>query len=235
MKYEAVIFDLFGTLVSPFSFQKHEQTLSEMAAILEISPQDFARMFEDETRYMRETGGFITIAANIEYICQQLNVQVEAEKVAEAAQMRLNFTRHTLTPRPDATETVTKLKTTGHKTGLISDCSPEVPYLWQELPFASLVEAPIFSCSVKLKKPDPRIYRLACERLEVTPQSCLYVGDGGSQELTGALEVGMHPVLIRGSLEDTYDAYRPDVEEWQGDKVSTLSDILTLIGSKPLE
>jgi len=40
------------------------------------------------------------------------------------------------------------------------------------------------------------MYRLACTGLAVTPAECLYVGDGGSGELTGAAAVGMRPVLL---------------------------------------
>ena len=87
----------------------------------------------------------------------------------------------------------------------------------------------MFSCSVGLKKPDPRIYQLAANRLEVEPESCLHIGDGGSNELTGASKVGMHPVLIRIPSEDSADAYRIDWEEWHGLTISSLKDVLTLL------
>ena len=43
-------------------------------------------------------------------------------------------------------------------------------------------------------KPDPAIYLRTAEELEVSPEECLYVGDGGSNELFTAKEVGMKPV-----------------------------------------
>jgi putative hydrolase of the HAD superfamily len=115
----------------------------------------------------------------------------------------------------------------GHKVGLISDCSPEIPHVWRETTLVSLVEAPVFSCVVGLKKPDPCIYHLACERLAVDPRACLYVGDGGSRELTGAAQVGMHPVLIRD--RDERDAFRVDSEDWDGPTISTLREVLSLV------
>jgi len=78
-------------------------------------------------------------------------------------------------------------------------------------------------------KPDARIYRLACEQLEVKPQECLYVGDGSSHELTGASRVGMHAVLIRVPYEDTYDAHRIDTEEWNGSTISALREVPGLL------
>ncbi len=35
------------------------------------------------------------------------------------------------------------------------------------------------------------MYETACAHLGVDPGECLYVGDGGSQELSGATAVGM--------------------------------------------
>ena len=122
------------------------------------------------------------------------------------------------------------LKQAGYKIGLISDCSSEVPILWPNTPFFSLVDAPIFSCAVGFTKPDPRIYRIVCNRLAVVPQDCLYIGDGGSYELTGASQIGMHTLLIRVPYEDGYDFYRTDAKKWEGPVISRLKDVLTFIG-----
>jgi FMN phosphatase YigB (HAD superfamily) len=37
----------------------------------------------------------------------------------------------------------------------------------------------------------------------VSPDRTLYVGDGGSKELSGTADVGMHPVLIETLHDDT--------------------------------
>ncbi len=129
-------------------------------------------------------------------------------------------------------ETLTLLKAASYKIGLISNCSAEVPLLWQDTPFASLVDFHIFSCKVGLRKPDPRIYRLACELLAVEPHSCLYVGDGDQGELAGASQAGMQAVLLRVPYpEDTYGlAYdHQEAEEWQGPAISALKDVLALV------
>ena len=82
-----------------------------------------------------------------------------------------------------------------------------------------------------MQKPDPRIYRLAAEQLAVEPAACLYVGDGESHELTGALRVGMHPVLVRVPGEDSSDLFRVnyEAEEWDGPVISSLKEILPLL------
>lgn len=53
----------------------------------------------------------------------------------------------------------------------------------------------VFSCNVGLLKPDRQIYELAMEHLNVSPEQCLFVGDGGSNELCGAKSAGMGTVF----------------------------------------
>ncbi len=221
----AVIFDLFGTLVDMFPFQEYERVLSEMANVLSVPLDDFQRLW-GETFNERATGDFPTIEVNIEYICWALGMNVEAAQIEEASRIRFDFTRRSLTPRDDAVETLNLLRSAGHKIGLISDCTPEVPVLWPDTPFAELVDAALFSATVGIAKPDPRIYRLACEQLGVVPEICLYVGDGSSHELTGASKFGMRAVLIRVPYEEDYDYYRPDAKKWKGPVISTLKDVL---------
>ncbi len=228
MKYKAVIFDLFGTLVDNFSMREHDAVKRQMAAALSAPPEDFARLW-GETFNKRATGAFRSTKDNIEYICQRLGVRPKGECIKLAVKIRVDFTRHSLKPRDDAPETLTQLIQEGYRIGLISDCSSEVPLLWADTPFAPLIHAALFSCVVRLMKPDPRIYRLACEQLGVKPQECLYVGDGSSHELTGASRLGMHAVLIRVPYEDTYDAHRIDAEEWNGPTIVSVREVLGLL------
>ena len=94
---------------------------------------------------------------------------------------------------------------------------------------SELVDVAVFSATVGLRKPDPRIYNMALEKLEVKASECLYIGDGSSHELTGALKVGMHPVLIRVPYETSEDSYRIDEEDWDGRVISSLKDVMDLL------
>jgi putative hydrolase of the HAD superfamily len=232
MKYQAVVFDLFGTLVDNFSIRESQRALSQMAAILSAPSQDFTSLWTIDTWHMRAAGAFKTIEESIEHICHLLGLCPDKKQVKRASQIWFSFTLHTLTPRPDAIATLSRLKQAGYRIGMISDCSTEVQLRWQETAFAQIIDTSILSCAVGLKKPDPRIYRLACQLLEVIPQDCLYVGDGSSCELTGAAHVGMHPVLIRTRGEDSGDELRPEAEEWQGMSISALEEVLQVVGSQ---
>ena len=226
-KYAAVIFDLFGTLIDNLLMREYEGILAEMAAVLSAPPDAFVQWWSD-TSYERNTGILPSPEPCIRYICQKLGVYPDDTQIRLASKLRFDYTRRCMVPRPDALEVLSHLKSNGYRTGLISDCTAETPAIWPDTPFAPLIDVAVFSCQAGFKKPDPRIYHLALEQLAVEPQSCLYIGDGSSQELTGASQVGMHPVLIRLDTDST-DAHLVNREQWDGPSVSSLRDVLMLV------
>jgi putative hydrolase of the HAD superfamily len=228
VKYKAVIFDLFGTLIDTFSQTKYEEVLSEMSAIVKAPSDEFSRMWFD-TFNERMTGELDTPRGNIEYICKKLGIRATEEEIEHATQARLEFSVRHMVPRPGAVDVITRLKSGGYRIGLISDCSQEMPKTWPRTAFAPLFDVTIFSCEVGMKKPKPEIYLLATDKLGVAPQECLYIGDGSSQELTGALSVGMNPVLLRVPGE-TVDSHFVDREKgWSGPVIESLEEIPDLL------
>ena len=228
MKYKAVIFDLFGTIINTFSQAEYEEVLIDMASILHAPAREFSQLWFDSFKE-RMTGELDTPRGSIEYICKKLKLDVTEEEIEHASLVRLDFSARNMTPRPCAIDIITRLKSGGYKTGLISDCSQEIPKAWSQTAFAPLFDVTVFSCLAGMKKPDPRIYLMATEKLGVAPQECMYIGDGSSQELTGALQVGMSPVLIRVSGE-TVDSHFVDREEgWNGPVIESLEEIPELL------
>lgn len=102
-------------------------------------------------------------------------------------------------------------------------------FLFSQSDLAQYIDIPIFSCEEQLKKPARRIYEIACKRLNVEPEECVYVGDGSSEELTGAASVGMRPILKRADLCDVYDPHRSDVENWQGHVIDDISELCNIV------
>ena len=97
---KAVIFDLFGTLVHPFSRMQNERVLTELAAALLLNRDDFARMWGGEDAWTDSvTGVFSTVSANIQHICQAIGVQADRTSLDLAAQIRIDDTRRALEPR----------------------------------------------------------------------------------------------------------------------------------------
>lgn len=228
---KAVVFDFFGTLVPCLSLSEHKAVLAKMAD-LPGAPQDaFARQWFDTVK-LRMLGEYPSARDNIKAICAMLVVPFDDERCKQAVEERHVYARAHVVPRPNAIEMLRQLRTQGLKIGLISDCSHELPNVWPETEFAPLFDAAVFSVLVKIKKPNPEIYHLAANRLGVTCAECLYIGDGGSNELTGARAVGMQPILLHDAKEQgNADTHRIDGESWDGARISDLREVFSLMGS----
>lgn len=223
---KAVVFDFFGTLVPNFSLEAHTSVLREMAKIVGAPMDPFVnRWFA--TFNERVTGVFPDVASNIRAICNEFGIEPSKDKCIKAIDLRIYYERQHITPRSSAEDTLRELRKQGYKIGLISDCSSELPSLWKQTIFEPLFDVAIFSCLVGMKKPNPEIFLLACRELGVNCEDCIYVGDGGSRELSGAAYVGMHPFLLHDTYEqNNSDVHRVDGETWQGPTISDLKELL---------
>jgi len=79
MKYEAVIFDLFGTLIDSYPYEEYQNVLGQMASVLTVPFDDFRRLWY-ETAQEHSLGAMASIEDNIKYICNKLEVIVDNKK-----------------------------------------------------------------------------------------------------------------------------------------------------------
>jgi epoxide hydrolase-like predicted phosphatase len=102
--------------------------------------------------------------------------------------------------RPDEpmVAAVRELRASRLLTGLISNSWSTAHYDRQLL--AELFDTAVISAEVHLHKPEPEIYRLAAERLEVAPEACIFVDDL-RENCEGAEAVGMTAVRHRSASE----------------------------------
>ena len=224
----AVIFDFFGTLVDDFVAATGPMTPA-LAIAVNAPHEQFIELWRN-TSSLRIDGTFQSIEAAIEHVCAAVGIQPSTEQMAKAVEIRLNQIRRALKPKPDAVATLKTVKQRGYKIGLLSNCSIEIPILWPESPFAQFVDWAVFSSREHLKKPDPRIFDLACQGLGETPQQCLYVADGENYELSVARSIGLHPVLVRNSFASRRKELFREATEWQGIAIASLSEVLNVLG-----
>ena len=229
-RYDAVIFDLYGTLVdNPEApgrkLGAYNRALEDTASALGTPVEEFARLWRSTTT-MRMTGAFPSTEAYMAHLCHEMGVHPEEARLARAAQIRMDVVGRQLAPRRDSVDTLARLRCAGYRIGLISDCSRETALHWPGTPLAALVDAAVLSCEVGVKKPDRRIYEMAYARLDVAPERCLYIGDGQSDELAGAQRVGMVPVRIRVPYERRPD----DGQSWSGPEIASVGQVLELLG-----
>lgn len=210
-----------------FPLSEWEAMFEDMAEALGMPVEDLRRGWR-ETIVERQTGGFRTVEENVRAICERAGVVPSPEGLERALEARRRLYVRGFHPRPGAVETLTWLRERGYRTALVSMCAPDTPAFWHASPLAGLIEVLVFSCEVGLRKPDAAIYLAAAEGLGVEPSACLYVGDGGYRELTGAQAVGMRPVRIVDPDEPA-QVLRPEPDDWQGPIITSLTELRTLL------
>ncbi len=200
MRMAAVVFDFYGTLTVGRSASTQAAARAEQAAALGVDPEEYDRLLtvSYRDRFRGLTGG---VRQSLAWAAARLGVVPDEEALDRAEQIRLASERRLAEPRPAAVPLLRRLRSGGLRIGVVSDCTAELPIFFDELPIAALVDAAVFSCQSGHVKPDPPNFLLLLWRIDVAPQQCVYVGDGGSNELHGATELGMHPVHLDVPVE----------------------------------
>jgi putative hydrolase of the HAD superfamily len=224
------LFDLYGTLVSPFRMREHTEMIRQCAEQLGL-PFDDCHHHWGQTFPQRMRGEFAGAADNFAWVLRQLDRRATHRALARAEATYARFAAEGLEPVAGAVELLDCLHSRGLRIGLVSNCAPDIPGLWAQSILAQYFDHCAFSCQVGAVKPEAAIYRAALHALDLAPGDTLYVGDGSDEELSGAARCGMHPVLIAVDLSNTYDARRPDVEGWTGPVIRSLSEVIGLLAA----
>lgn len=222
--FRAVLFDFFGTLTR--SVRRGPQH-ALIAKRLGCDPEA-VRTVLDRTFRSRARGAYGSAESTLRWVTEQAGGRPCRSLVEAAVPARVQAVRDDTKLRPDAVPTLTAIKVRGLRIGVISDCTHELPAFLPTLPVAPLLDALVFSVELGVCKPDPAIYLAACDRLGVDPQDCLYVGDGGSRELTGAAAVGMTSVRLNAPDLGDHLVFDKDAA-FTGPSVTRLTDVLTLV------
>lgn len=229
--FEAVVFDLFGTLVPEYTKAEFYGTVDAAARALAADPVAFRAEF-DRTAPARQAGGFPDMRSNVRAICDAIGIRADDAAIDRALAPRDAMYERGFRPREGSLETLTELRSRGYPIALVSVCAPDIPARWRRLPLAPFVEVTVFSSEVGLRKPDPAIYLAATDGLGVAPEACLYCGDGAYGELTGAAAVGMTPYLIRDPSLDQEALLTPERDPWDGAVIGDLRELLELLPAR---
>lgn len=205
---KAVIFDLYETLITEWKNFKYTGTL--LTNYLDVNPDDFIREWKklQNDRYL---GKYKDTQSAISHILFTLNHEVDTQLVEEIGYKRDNNKKRLfLDIKPEIHEMLKTLKEKGYKLGLISNCSHEEVVEFKNCKIFEYFDAVLLSCEVGMVKPDRRIYEACMEQLSVISNECLYVGDGGSNELLGATQCGMYSIKAVWFLKEFMNNYDDD-------------------------
>ena len=184
---KAVIFDMYETLITlhacPLYFS------AEMAADAGIPVEDFrAAWYPSETD---RTLGKLTLEQALTPVLEQFGCY-SGELLALMGEKRRAAKRASFDHlHPQVLPMLWGLKARGLRLGLVSNCYLEEAQAIRSWAEIGCFDALMLSCEQGVAKPDAAIFLRAAAALEVAPEECLFVGDGGSSELEAARGLGM--------------------------------------------
>jgi putative hydrolase of the HAD superfamily len=192
---EVIVSDFGGVLTTPlvhaFAALDEENELDAGAvggALRRVTERDGANpLFELECGRMTERDFFDRLSAQLR---EDLGRDVALDTFAE------RYFAH-LEPNERMLAFLADLRARGYRLAMLTNNVREWEPRWRAmLPVDELFDAIVDSAFVGVRKPDPAIYRLTCERLGVEPERCLFVDDV-ERNCAAAAELGMAAVWFR--------------------------------------
>jgi putative hydrolase of the HAD superfamily len=213
MPIEAVIFDLYGTLIDIWTDEwdlRTYQTLSQYLAYFDIylSPEELAAKYQEKTaNHMLEHPGpygeIDVYRVFEEILVEGLRKHPERNLVIWLARLFRSLTRRRFGLFDDTLPALTSLNQ-DYRLGIVSDAQwvfsePEIRIVGLDRFFDTIV----LSSRYFIRKPDPQIYAHALKGMWLPASQALYVGNDPYEDVPGPQTLGMPVVLIDrwGNLE----------------------------------
>ena len=215
-----IIFDLFHTLTSlestgrvetPAKDTMHGNKFSETSSsgpttseMLGISRDAWNEQLMEKS-HQRLAGEWQNPFAFIGKMAHAIDPSITDDLIKAAVLNRIDRFAQAMHGIPvEHVNVLNELKTRGKKIALISNADVTEVAAWDESPIAPLFDSTVFSCKVGYVKPEREIYEACLSELSISANDCVYVGDGGSDELKGARLLGMTTVMITGEVEQIW-------------------------------
>lgn len=218
-----LIFDLFHTLTSVEAAAPGRPTTSE---VLGIDRKEWNRQLLEHSRE-RLTGELKDPIVMIGRMAHAVDPGIPMDLIEKATLNRRENFETTLARPPETTlRVLAELRKRGKRLGLLSNADVLEASGWPRSPLAPFFESAVFSCDVGFAKPDREIYEISLERLGEPPGNCVFIGDGGSDELRGAREAGLATVLMTGYIRALYPGRVEEGRRYADQVIDSLEELL---------
>ena len=221
---KAVVFDLFHTLTAP---DAEWSDLPWTSDVLGISRADRYRALTANSR-QRLVDEICDPVEIVRLIAHSIDPGISQDLIARAASFRTQRFIRVLSSIPASTlDVLRELRSRGARLGLVSNCDCSEVSTWADSPLQGAFDAEVFSCHVGFAKPEPEIYLECLRRFGMNAAEAVFVGDGGSNELRGAREVGMRSILFSGVIEHMWPERIAQLAEGADAHIARLDGLLT--------
>jgi putative hydrolase of the HAD superfamily len=129
-----------------------------------------------------------------EQILQELGHSAPAQELAREIATAMVYETG-IESFPDTIPMLERWQSRGLRLGIISNCWPSLDRHYRALGLRDYFDPFVMSAQVGCIKPNPRIFRLALDRLGLPPAEVLFVDDG-PENVVAARALGLHGVVL---------------------------------------
>jgi putative hydrolase of the HAD superfamily len=198
---KAILFDLFHTLIVIES-NIHNRPMTH--EVLGVGKEEW-RFQILQNSHEGITGKLTDPIEIIAGLARNIDPDISDEVIERAVENRIALFADAIINVPDETIAVLRyFKTQGKKVALVSNADCWEVSAWDRSPMAAFFDNVIFSCAAGVAKPDRRIYELCLNAIGIEAADAVFIGDGGSNELHGAQQVGLTTIMITGNIRSLW-------------------------------
>ena len=200
MNYDAVLFDVGGTLLNVVR-DPRERVIGAIAHLGRVSIEAFAAGVERAQREWRSAGGVPEkedLAATwVAHNKRALELAgFDGDVVSAARLMEESFLADGWELFADVHAALAEIRSLGLPMGVVSNWPATLESTLRQLKIRDYFGPVIASGVVGYTKPHPRIFHIALAELGVAAHRALYVGDSVPHDVQGAAAAGVDAVLL---------------------------------------
>ena len=197
---KAIIFDLDDTL---YSYSKlNEQGINKICKYtcqkLKIEKEEFYEAFNKAKKEVKTTLGDVASSHNRLLYCQKTLENLNENPFSIALEMYEVYWQHILKNmklNDGVLEVLEFCNQKNIKIGICTDLTVHIQHRKiRKLGIDEYIDAIVTSEEVGVEKPDFKMYNKILEKLEVTPEETLFIGDSLKKDILGSMEYGMNAV-----------------------------------------
>jgi HAD superfamily hydrolase (TIGR01509 family) len=190
---DAVLLDLYETLVWPdwAVIQARRDALATRAGVAVVTMRDQWRLTHDE----RMRGSFGGLDGDLSAMLTACGITPTPALVQTLARLEEANWAQGVQLYEDTLPRLAELRQRGLRLAIVSNASHEAGGVVGALGLDRAVDTVVLSCDVGALKPDPSLFRVALERLNVAPRRAPLVDDV-TANLDAAAELGLRTLRI---------------------------------------
>jgi putative hydrolase of the HAD superfamily len=218
-KIQAIVFDLYGTLIDVYTNEDKKEIFDFLSLYLQyydinIPSGKLKSAFESEKTDNLNSRHERYPEVNLQEVFEEIlkrEGSTNSFLVKSCCKLFRILSRERFQLFPDSLPVMIEMRNSGYTLGLVTNA--QKVFTANELRISGLqhyFKHMVFSTRYGITKPDRRLFLVVCAMLDVAPENAIYIGDNPHNDVKGAKEIGMTSILLSRQLKSVIPGYEPD-------------------------